>query len=70
MPVVSAGPPEALEPFRQGRLPSGSTRVAAVIGDPVRHSLSPVLHNNAFAARGLDLALGARRFAGPVPGKP
>lgn len=33
---------------------SGSTRVAAVIGDPVRHSLSPVLHNTAFAQLGLD----------------
>jgi shikimate dehydrogenase len=30
--------------------------VAAVIGDPVRHSLSPVLHNAAFAALGLDWA--------------
>jgi shikimate dehydrogenase len=28
--------------------------VAGVIGDPVRHSLSPVLHNAAFAALGLD----------------
>ncbi|HVX16943.1 MAG TPA: shikimate dehydrogenase [Acidimicrobiales bacterium] len=34
--------------------PSGSTRLAAVIGDPVRHSLSPVLHNAAFEALGLD----------------
>lgn len=34
--------------------PDGTTRVAAVIGDPVRHSLSPVLHNAAFAATGLD----------------
>ena len=33
---------------------TGSTRLAAVIGDPVRHSLSPVLHNAAFAALGLD----------------
>jgi len=33
---------------------SGTTRVAAVIGDPVRHSLSPVIHNAAFAATGLD----------------
>lgn len=31
-----------------------STRVAAVIGSPVRHSLSPALHNAAFAAAGLD----------------
>ncbi|HEX2040149.1 MAG TPA: shikimate dehydrogenase [Acidimicrobiales bacterium] len=31
-----------------------STRVAGVIGDPVRHSLSPALHNAAFHAVGLD----------------
>lgn len=30
------------------------TRVVAVIGDPVAHSLSPVIHNAAFAALGLD----------------
>lgn len=34
--------------------PQGSTRVAAVIGDPVSHSLSPVLHNAGFRAAGLD----------------
>ena len=34
--------------------PTASTRVAAVIGDPVRHSLSPVLHNAAFRALDLD----------------
>jgi shikimate dehydrogenase len=28
--------------------------VAGVIGDPIRHSLSPVLHNAAFTAAGLD----------------
>lgn len=33
---------------------SGQTRLAAVIGSPVRHSLSPALHNAAFAAAGLD----------------
>jgi shikimate dehydrogenase len=33
---------------------SGHTRLAAVIGDPVRHSLSPVMHNAAFDAVGLD----------------
>ena len=33
---------------------SGRTRLAIVIGDPVRHSLSPVIHNAAFAACGLD----------------
>lgn len=35
---------------------TAATRVAAVIGDPVRHSLSPSLHNAAFAALGLDWA--------------
>jgi shikimate dehydrogenase len=33
---------------------TGSTRVAAVIGDPIRHSRSPAIHNAAFAALGLD----------------
>ncbi|GIU89519.1 MAG: hypothetical protein KatS3mg010_0618 [Acidimicrobiia bacterium] len=33
---------------------SASTRVAGVIGDPVRHSLSPLLHNAAYEALGLD----------------
>lgn len=34
--------------------PTATTRVAAVIGDPVRHSLSPVLHNAAFQSLELD----------------
>lgn len=33
---------------------TGATTVAAVIGSPVRHSLSPALHNAAFAAAGAD----------------
>lgn len=33
---------------------TGTTRVAAVIGSPVRHSLSPVIHNAAFVDGGLD----------------
>lgn len=33
---------------------SGATRLAAVIGDPVRHSLSPAIFNAAFRATGLD----------------
>lgn len=33
---------------------SGATRLAAVIGDPVRHSLSPTLMGAAFAETGLD----------------
>jgi shikimate dehydrogenase len=34
--------------------PSAATTVVGVIGDPVDHSLSPLLHNTAFAALGLD----------------
>jgi shikimate dehydrogenase len=33
---------------------TGATTVAAVIGSPVKHSLSPALHNAAFAAAGVD----------------
>jgi shikimate dehydrogenase len=42
---------------------SGTTHVAGVIGDPVRHSLSPVIHNAAFAALDLDWVY----VAFPVP---
>lgn len=35
---------------------TGRTRIAAVIGDPIAHSLSPVMHNAAFAALGIDAA--------------
>ena len=34
--------------------PTSTTRIAAVIGDPVGHSLSPRLHNAGFEALGLD----------------
>jgi shikimate dehydrogenase len=34
--------------------PTARTRVAAVIGHPVRHSLSPVIHNAGFRALDLD----------------
>lgn len=33
---------------------SAATKVVAVIGDPIAHSLSPVIHNAAFAATGID----------------
>lgn len=39
--------------FRAGEIGRG-TRVYGVIGDPVAHSLSPVLHNAAFQARSMD----------------
>jgi shikimate dehydrogenase len=35
-------------------IPNASTVLAAVIGSPVRHSLSPVIHNAAFRAMGID----------------
>jgi shikimate dehydrogenase len=35
---------------------SGTTRLAGVVGRPVAHSLSPVLHNAWIAAAGLDAA--------------
>ena len=34
---------------------SGKTKVCAIIGDPVEHSLSPVMHNAAFKELGLNL---------------
>lgn len=37
-------------------LPDDAAAVAGVIGWPVRHSLSPALHNAAFRASGLDVA--------------
>lgn len=37
----------------QGRV-TARTQVVAVIGDPITHSLSPVIHNAAFASVGLD----------------
>jgi shikimate dehydrogenase len=33
---------------------SGKTRVCGVIGDPIEHSLSPIMHNAAFQALNLD----------------
>ena len=42
---------------------SGSTRLAAVVGSPVRHSLSPTLLNAAFAATGLDWTFTALEVA-------
>jgi len=33
---------------------SGNTRLCGVIGDPVEHTMSPVMHNAAFRERGID----------------
>src|ERR671930_2809936 len=35
---------------------SGTTKLVALVGRPVSESLSPRMHNAAFAARGLDWA--------------
>ena len=45
--------------------PSASTRLVALLGDPVAHSRSPALHNAAFRADGLDLVYVACRVAPP-----
>lgn len=51
-----------------GHLPTATTRVAAVIGDPVRHSLSPVILNAAFQHTGVDWVFTAFPVApGDVP---
>jgi shikimate dehydrogenase len=47
---------------------TGRTTVAAVIGDPIRHSRSPQIFNAAFAATGLDWVYVALEVAeGQVP---
>jgi len=56
------------EPGRTPSWPGGATRLAGVIGHPIRHSLSPVLHNAAFAALDLDWAFVAFDV-GPGQGK-
>jgi shikimate dehydrogenase len=45
---------------------SGSTRLVALLGHPVAHSLSPRMQNAAFAARGLDWAYVACDVAPPA----
>jgi shikimate dehydrogenase len=42
-----------------------STRLYAVLGDPVAHSLSPVMHNSAFEERGINGIYVALRVTDP-----
>jgi shikimate dehydrogenase len=44
------------------------TRVFALLGDPVAHSLSPAMHNAAFRALGLDAVYVALRCGGAAVG--
>lgn len=53
--------------------PDASTKIACIIGDPVSHSLSPAIHNAAFAALGLNwvyvaFRVGESRLAAAVEG--
>jgi len=57
--------PPALSGPKAAGWPSAATTVVAVIGDPIAHSLSPLLHNTAFAHLGLDwVSVGFRVPAG------
>ncbi len=46
--------PSALDEPVPGARVAGSTRTVGIIGWPVSHSLSPAIHNAAFAALGID----------------
>jgi shikimate dehydrogenase len=47
---------------------SGKTKICALIGDPVEHTMSPAIHNAAFSEMGLDYAyLAFRVKAEEVP---
>jgi 3-dehydroquinate dehydratase/shikimate dehydrogenase len=50
----AAEDPETADELYRCRQVSAATRVFGVIGNPVMHSLSPVIHNKGYAALGLD----------------
>ena len=45
---------------------TGTTKIACVLGNPARHSLSPAIHNAAFAAGGIDAVYIALEVADDV----
>lgn len=45
---------QIFEKALSGQRMTSSTSIAAVIGDPVKHSLSPVIHNVGFQSLGID----------------
>ena len=51
---MSDGSAIELTPNISGLRITGETRVVGVIGHPIRHSLSPVIHNAGFRSTGLD----------------
>lgn len=46
---------------------TAATQTLAIIGDPVAHSLSPVMHNGWFADHGIDAVFVALRLQGADP---
>jgi shikimate dehydrogenase len=54
---------ERARPVIPPLLPSPATRLAVLLGDPVAHSASPLIHNAAFRAVGLDVVYLACRVA-------
>lgn len=63
---MAAGPDPAWSQDNGGRAahwPTAATQVVGVIGTPIRHSLSPAIHNAAFASLGMDWAFVAFEVA-------
>ncbi len=48
---------------------SGATKITGIFGDPVAHSLSPSMHNAAFAELGLEMVYVPWRVRAEDPGK-